>query len=344
MFTEPLDVNVSPTGALVIAQRQRKAFRTQTNKQTNDNVITEKALPMLLQHLLYARNSIHKLFQSVTNRPDKGDRRRANQFYFNCNVTARAAKSKMAFRLNGSTRTRLIRTLLFAAVCFISAFVWINLRRGAQEENSQSVSAPSPQQASPSPLTAFTTTVTPNATPDAAAAAQLPPPLIPGASPSSSPLNEREISALALDKKSLLIPVAGVRPDQLQDTYTAARSEGRVHDAIDIPAARNTPVLACADGTIVKFFQSVRGGTTIYQLDPDNKTVYYYAHLDHYADGLTENHFARRGELIGYVGDTGNAGSGNYHLHFSISIVSDPKHFYDGANINPYPLLRHSAP
>jgi murein DD-endopeptidase MepM/ murein hydrolase activator NlpD len=139
---------------------------------------------------------------------------------------------------------------------------------------------------------------------------------------------------------SLLIPVAGVRPGELRDTFSQARSEGRVHDAIDIPAPRGTPVLAAADGRIVKLFESERGGTTIYQLDPDNKTIYYYAHLERYADGLTEGHTARRGEVIAYVGDTGNAGAGNYHLHFSILIVKDPKRYWDGTNINPYPLLR----
>ena len=99
-------------------------------------------------------------------------------------------------------------------------------------------------------------------------------------------------------------------------------------------------MLAAADGRIVKLWQSVPGGTTIYQLGPDNHTIYYYAHLDRYADGLAEGQDVRRGQVIAYVGDTGNAGAGNYHLHFSISIVSDPKRYWDGTNINPYPLLR----
>jgi len=139
---------------------------------------------------------------------------------------------------------------------------------------------------------------------------------------------------------NLIIPVAGVRPDQLQDTFTQSRSEGRVHDAIDILAPRGTPVLAAADGTIVKLFQSVRGGMTIYQSSVDGKFIYYYAHLDRYADGLTEGHLAKQGETIAYVGDTGNAGAGNYHLHFSIAMVSDPKRYWEGTNINPYPLLK----
>lgn len=138
----------------------------------------------------------------------------------------------------------------------------------------------------------------------------------------------------------LIIPVAGVRADQLQDTFDDARSEGRVHDAIDIPAPRGTPVLAVADGTIVKLFQSDRGGTTVYELSADGKFFYYYAHLDRYADGLAEGQQVRQGATIAYVGDTGNAGAGNYHLHFSIALVSDPKRYWEGANINPYPLLK----
>jgi peptidoglycan LD-endopeptidase LytH len=139
---------------------------------------------------------------------------------------------------------------------------------------------------------------------------------------------------------NLIIPVAGVRPEQLHDTFSESRSEGRVHDAIDIPAPLGTSVLAAADGRIVKLFFSERGGITIYQLSTDNKFIYYYAHLDRYAEGLAEGHFAKQGEIIAYVGDSGNAGAGNYHLHFSIALVSDPRRYWEGVNINPYPLLR----
>lgn len=142
------------------------------------------------------------------------------------------------------------------------------------------------------------------------------------------------------EPNNLLIPVAGVRSDQLRDTYSESRSEGRVHDAIDIIAPLGTPVLATADGTVVKLFQSERGGTTIYQLSTDKRFVYYYAHLNRYAEGLAEGHFAKQGETIAYVGDSGNAGAGNYHLHFSIAQLSDPKHYWQGVNINPYPLLK----
>jgi len=151
-----------------------------------------------------------------------------------------------------------------------------------------------------------------------------------------SPFPQPSVSA-----SNLIIPVAGVRAEQLIDTFTAARSEGRVHDAIDIPAPHNTPVIAAADGTIVKLFQSDRGGITIYELSSDQKYFYYYAHLDRYADGLSEGQFVRQGATIAYVGDTGNAGAGNYHLHFSISIAGDPKRWWEGTNINPFPLLKH---
>jgi murein DD-endopeptidase MepM/ murein hydrolase activator NlpD len=138
----------------------------------------------------------------------------------------------------------------------------------------------------------------------------------------------------------LIIPVVGIDRQKLRDTYSDMRSEGRVHNAIDIMAARGTPVLAATNGIIRKISYSERGGNTIYQLSMDGSTVYFYAHLEGYADGVLEGKRVNQGEVIAYVGDTGNAGAGNYHLHFAIWLVSDPKKFYEGENINPYPLLR----
>lgn len=177
---------------------------------------------------------------------------------------------------------------------------------------------------SPEPTSALSPSVEPTVEPSPVESA---PEAVPGAAPGEA---------------KLLIPVAGVTADQLQDTFNDARSEGRVHNAIDIMAPRGTPVLAAADGTVLKLFWSERGGNTIYQLGTDGRTVYYYAHLDRYADGLTEGRAVRRGEMIGYVGDTGNAGPGNYHLHFAIYIVEDPKRYWDGQPINPYPLLKEA--
>ena len=152
--------------------------------------------------------------------------------------------------------------------------------------------------------------------------------------PTPSPIEKSYVGHL-----DLIIPVLGIRSDQLLDTFSDSRSEGRVHDAIDIPAPANTPVLAAADGVIVKLFQSERGGTTIYQASDDKQLIFYYAHLSSYAEGLAEGKRVRRGETIAYVGDTGNAGAGNFHLHFSIAVVADPKRYWEGTNINPYPLL-----
>jgi murein DD-endopeptidase MepM/ murein hydrolase activator NlpD len=168
---------------------------------------------------------------------------------------------------------------------------------------------------------------------------QLPTPAItPSISPPPEPVASPTQSSY-VGQLDLIVPVAGVRRDQLLDTFSDSRSEGRVHDAIDIPAAANTPVLAAADGEIVKLFQSERGGTTIYQTSSDNKLIFYYAHLAGYADGVVEGKKVRQGETIAYVGDSGNAGAGNFHLHFSIAVVDDPKRYWEGTNVNPYPLL-----
>jgi murein DD-endopeptidase MepM/ murein hydrolase activator NlpD len=138
----------------------------------------------------------------------------------------------------------------------------------------------------------------------------------------------------------LIIPVVGVKPEQLVDTFTASRSEGRGHDAIDIMAPGGTPVVAAADGEIVKFFDSERGGITIYERTIDGRFMLYYAHLQKRADGISVGMRVRKGATLGFVGDTGNAGPGNYHLHFSIAVITDPKRFWSGTYLNPYPLLK----
>jgi murein DD-endopeptidase MepM/ murein hydrolase activator NlpD len=137
----------------------------------------------------------------------------------------------------------------------------------------------------------------------------------------------------------LLLPVAGVRAEQLVDTYADARSEGRVHDAIDIMAPRGTPVLAASDGVVAKLFAGERGGLAIYEFDPTSTWVYYYAHLDRYADGLAEGRSLRRGEAIGYVGSSGNASPDAPHLHFEISRLGPERHWWQAAPVDPYPLL-----
>jgi murein DD-endopeptidase MepM/ murein hydrolase activator NlpD len=147
-------------------------------------------------------------------------------------------------------------------------------------------------------------------------------------------------AAVPVSDSGFLIPVQGVEAASLVDTYEQARGQGRRHDAIDIMAPRGTPVLAAWDGVVMKLFRSERGGTTLYQLAPDRRTVLYYAHLDRYAPGIAEGRVLRRGDVLGYVGDTGDAGPGNYHLHFEVTTTADPKRYWGGTSRNPYPLLR----
>lgn len=241
--------------------------------------------------------------------------------------------------LKATTRAR-VRVLLIAFVVFglLSVFLWTRVRRLASERpatNGTPEAIVSPA-FSPAPAGSTTTpiqTTSPNVSPDMATE--------PGLSVNTNQPPQSELPPSSfVGTLKLIIPVVGVKPDQLLDTFTDARSEGRAHDAIDIPAPAGTPVVAAADGEIVRLFQSDRGGTTIYQLTPDKKLVLYYAHLQRYADGLYVGKFVRQGEVIGYVGDTGNAGPGNFHLHFSIAAIADPKRYWEGTNINPYPLLR----
>ena len=112
-----------------------------------------------------------------------------------------------------------------------------------------------------------------------------------------------------------------------------------MHEVIVMMASRGTPVLAVADGTVEKLFTSVPGGLTIYQFEPGGRYAYYYAHLDRYADGLQEKQAIRRGEVIGYVGSTGNADPSAPHLHFAIFELGPERQWWKGTALNPYPVF-----
>jgi murein DD-endopeptidase MepM/ murein hydrolase activator NlpD len=141
----------------------------------------------------------------------------------------------------------------------------------------------------------------------------------------------------------MLVPVAGETPENLRDSFHDGRSGGRTHEAIDIPAARNTPVVAVTDGVVVGLRHEGLGGNAIHLLDPVRKRRYFYAHLDHFATGLEEGTPVRQGQVIGYVGDTGNAGRGNYHLHFAVIALDDVRHWWKGMTLDPYALLQDAA-
>lgn len=156
--------------------------------------------------------------------------------------------------------------------------------------------------------------------------------------PAASPVAIAQ--GLVVGPAGLAIPVPGVKPDQLTDTFTQARANGRVHDAIDIMAPEGAPVIAAADGTIEKlFFSNGGGGITIYERSVDGNWMYYYAHLQGYAPGLHEGQQVKQGQLIARVDHTGDANAGAPHLHFAISRMQPGQHWWEGEPINPYPLL-----
>jgi peptidoglycan LD-endopeptidase LytH len=142
----------------------------------------------------------------------------------------------------------------------------------------------------------------------------------------------------------LVMPVAGVSRAALADSWGDARGGGaRAHQGLDIMAPARQPVIAAGAGTVEKLFQSKLGGTTLYLRSADGRWTYYYAHLAGYAAGLHEGLGVRAGQLLGYVGDTGDAGPGHYHLHFGISRMRPGERWWQGEPVNPYPILARSA-
>ena len=135
-------------------------------------------------------------------------------------------------------------------------------------------------------------------------------------------------SFVPIEQRTLGMPVQNMKLSDLRDTFNEARGGERRHEATDIVAARGTPVLAAEDGTIRKLFLSKPGGITIYEFDNSEHYCYYYAHLDHYAANLKEGMRVNKGDIIGYVGTTGNVPPGSPHLHFGITLVGPDKKWW----------------
>lgn len=146
-----------------------------------------------------------------------------------------------------------------------------------------------------------------------------------------------------LAQRPLLVPVVGIPPSRLSDNYEQSRGT-RKHEAIDILAPAGTPVVAADDGRITKLFTSKPGGLTIYQYDPSGQIAYYYAHLQRYAEGLHDGQEIKRGDVIGYVGSSGNADPGTPHLHFAVFRLGTPPKWWQGDAVNPYPALSRAQP
>jgi murein DD-endopeptidase MepM/ murein hydrolase activator NlpD len=152
-------------------------------------------------------------------------------------------------------------------------------------------------------------------------------------------------SALASDadlivlRSEMVMPLGGVPPATLRDTYDEMRGGTRRHEALDIPAPRGTPVVSAANGRVLKLFNSKAGGLMVYAADSSERFILMYGHLDAYAPGLADGQPLRRGQPIGTVGTTGNAPPGVPHLHLAIARSSDVKQWWKGAPVNPFPLL-----
>jgi hypothetical protein len=146
-----------------------------------------------------------------------------------------------------------------------------------------------------------------------------------------------------LRARQLRVPVAGVRVSDIPDTFADARGGDRLHLAVDLLAPRGTPVLSADDGRLWKLRSNALGGITIYATDPEERFVYYYAHLDRYRDGLAEGMPLLRGDTLGYVGTTGNAPPNVPHLHFQVARLGADRRWWTGAPVDPLPFLREAA-
>jgi peptidoglycan LD-endopeptidase LytH len=136
---------------------------------------------------------------------------------------------------------------------------------------------------------------------------------------------------------SLRVPIDGSRVDAWKGGFSERRGSGsRGHEAVDILSPRNTPVHAVESGTIAKIFESKQGGHTVYQYSADGRLVYYYAHLERYAGGLREGQAVAQGEVIGYVGTSGNAPPNTPHLHFAVFAIDADKRWWLGRPLDPY--------
>jgi murein DD-endopeptidase MepM/ murein hydrolase activator NlpD len=155
----------------------------------------------------------------------------------------------------------------------------------------------------------------------------------------------RADATLVASVGGLYFPVAGFEGRPLDNSYDDPRDGGnRRHHAIDIMAPRGTPVLSVQDGRILRLSRNSKGGITVYATDPEERFVFYYAHLDRYHPGIREGLTLMRGDTIGYVGTTGNAPDTVPHLHFQLMRMPADRRYWNGEPINPYPLLRAPTP
>jgi murein DD-endopeptidase MepM/ murein hydrolase activator NlpD len=138
-------------------------------------------------------------------------------------------------------------------------------------------------------------------------------------------------------------PLAQVKPGEVHSEFNDKR-RGHRHHAIDLMRPRGTPVMAVTDGKIRKLYRSRTGGISIYLFDVSEEYCFFYAHLDHYAKNLHEGQEVHKGDVIAYVGHTGNAKRSAPHLHFAVSLTGPERRWSGGVAIDPYPMLLAATP
>lgn len=165
---------------------------------------------------------------------------------------------------------------------------------------------------------------------------------LPSTGPAGSSFPNVTVADLTtLRAHKLLIPASGVAAEKLIDSFDEVRGGGtRRHEALDIMAPRGTPVISADAGTVLKLHNSAAGGLSIYIADPTQRFIMLYAHLDNYAPGIAAGMLVTKGQLLGYVGSTGNASPTAPHLHFAIARSDNIKEWWKGTPLNPFLIWR----
>jgi murein DD-endopeptidase MepM/ murein hydrolase activator NlpD len=185
------------------------------------------------------------------------------------------------------------------------------------------------------PVLYYPTTAAAPTPPPRPAVAPAPAVLSAAPAPTSAPAGD----AGYLASRRILLPVAGANMAKVEDTFEDGRDGDRTHHAIDILAPRGTPILSADDGKILRMSSNALGGITMYTTDPENRLVYYYAHLDHYNDAMSPGRSIVKGDTLGFVGTTGNAPKDTPHLHFQVMRWPADGKYWNGEPIDPYDAL-----
>jgi murein DD-endopeptidase MepM/ murein hydrolase activator NlpD len=236
--------------------------------------------------------------------------------------------------------TRGTRQLVAIAAAFFAGVLvdsWLRVYGPPQP----AASAPAATTIAPPPDSVATTAVTP---PPGSTMGPTPAPTTAASPTPLAPLSAAAPAPVATSgRSSLRVPIDGMDLEAMKGGFAEKRT-GHPHEAVDILAPRNTLVHAVQDGTVAKLFVSKAGGNTIYQFDPSGRLCYYYAHLQRYADGLHEGDAIKQGQVIGYVGTSGNAPPNTPHLHFAVFELGPERQWWRGTPLDPYVVFRHTSP